>query len=117
MTKDSSHLMIEIGNKTSVPIEVWEQWPLGRLQKGDILRVSWWYNGVHGPVSSEDHYLLLNCTEKSEEKEVWSTLIFDETTNGEKRPGGFRQHTITSSDFGTVDGSDWQKIALIARAE
>lgn len=110
--------MIEIGNKTSLPIEVWERWPLGKLYKGDILRVSWWYDGVHGPVSSEDHYLLLDCLNKTDDEETWDCMIFDETTNGDKKPATFRQHTINSSDFGAMeDGTDWQRIALIARAE
>lgn len=118
MTKDSSHLMIEIGDTRNAPIQVWENWPHGHLRKGDILRVSWWYDGVHGPVSSEEHYLLLECLKVDEDEEVWDCMIFDETTNGEKRPTEFRQHTIYSSDFVSMeDRTDWQRIALIARSE
>jgi hypothetical protein len=110
--------MIEIGDTGNAPIQIWENWPHGHLRKGDILRVSWWYEGVHGPVSSEKHHLLLECPKVDEDEEVWDCMIFDETTNGEKRPTEFRQHTIYSSDFRVMaDSADWQRIALIVRAE
>lgn len=108
--------MIENDNKSESPLRVWDSWPYGELKKGDILKVSWWYDGVHGPVTSEDFYILLGC--KNEEKEEkWDCIIFSSCINGEKRHAPFRHQVICGDDFGNSDSSEWQQISLIARSE
>lgn len=110
--------MIEIGKKPVDPIETWSSWPAGKLHKGDLLRVSWSYEGVHGPVYHEDNYILLECVMLDNDKETWDCLIFDRIVNGEKRETEkLRHHTIYSSDFESNLDGDWQRISLIARAE
>lgn len=110
--------MIEIGNRLSSPIEVWEHWPIGKLQKGDIVRVSWSYDGVHGPVYSEDTYLLIERISKDESHESWRTMVFgNSSNNGKVKNYDFHEHTIYSDDFQNDAPGDWQRVALMVRAE
>ena len=110
--------MIEIGHETDSPLETWKDWPRGTLRKGDIVRVSWNYDGVHGPVWVEDTYLLLEGFEDEDKSECWSALVISEKDGtGEKNIGKFRRVTIHSEDFRYEGVGDWQRISLMVRAE
>jgi hypothetical protein len=99
--------------------QTWESWPFGQLCRGDILDVLWGYDGVHGPVSFKERYLLLECVAVDEsDEEIWDSVVLAETDNGEKVPAAFRQHTILSFDFvSSKRPMCWQKITLVARAD
>jgi len=111
--------MIELGDTTVRPIETWAYWPLGTLLKGDIVRVSWSYDGVHGPVYSEDTYLLVECTKKETTSEHWKCFVIISNLNGEQvpKPAQMREHNIYSEDFELTELGDWQRVSLMARAE
>ena len=109
--------MIDLGSTTIEPIESWDHWPLNRLKKGDIVRVCWTYDGVHGPVWSEDIYLLMECTSKKG-NENWKVTQLFENRNGMKtETTNFKQSWIHSNEFTNEIPGDWQRISLIARAD
>lgn len=118
MTKGLSPSMTEPRHDTDSPLKTWETWPMDTMKKGDIVRVSWSYDGVHGPMWQEDTYLLTEIAEKKEESETWNALIVRQSSvNGEEKTGQFRQITIHSDDFKNEIDGDWQRIALLVRAE
>lgn len=72
----------------------------------------------------EDIYLLLEKEKEVDgflvrnDEEAWSALTLSEKDcNGERAGGELRRWTIFSSEFTQKDTEDWQRIALVARAE
>lgn len=110
--------MTDLTNTNLPPIEGWEHWPLGKFQKGDLIKVVYAYDGIHGPVHSEYMYLLLACTKKEISSERWSCFVI--VSNDETQLTNMYEHTIDSEDFESfkqTDPDDWQRIFLIARNE
>lgn len=109
--------MTDLGDTAAEPLKSWDCWPHNYLQKGDIIRVCWSYDGVHGPCWSEDIYLLMG-RETKEKSETWHVTQLYEDRNGMKNHKiNFKQLWIASEDFEHGAPGDWQRISLLARAE
>lgn len=100
------------------PIETWKSWPHGKLRKGDVVTVFWCYEGIHGATYAEDNYLLLECIMKNDQIENWSTMIIGGgEISGQQYSGSFLEHIIYSRDFDNETFEDWQRVALMMRAD
>lgn len=110
--------MTDSEDKVDLPAQAWGTWPLDTLKKGDIVRVTWSYNGVHGPMWHEDMYLLAEITEKSSSSETWNALILGSSSwHSKEMTGRYQQITIDSKDFMNGLDNNWQQISLLARTK
>lgn len=91
------------------PGDTWKDWPRKVFVCGDLVRVNWGYLGVHGPVSCEDFYLLLNLKKiRGSRTEFWDVLQYNQD-------GSRSVVEITCHDYRNATDEDWHEVTLISR--
>ena len=113
MTDSSLTSEAESADWGGEPLQVWSRWPLASLEPGDIIRIKWSYEGVHGPVYNEDVYLLLSRSEKQTDKEVWECMSYFSHESGKTAKILMQRFEVHSEEF---DLGPWQEIALMSRS-